>query len=95
VTNHKSYKCHSFDLQTVIFILILWAAPTNTNTVPSAYCSTLAATAAKTATCTNYVLTANTWIHVLITTANTSKIALTLNINGTAGGTDYSIRFFS
>lgn len=57
--------------------------PADNNTYPSAYCSTAAATAAKAATCTNYVLLANSYIHVLITTANTVASALTLNISGT------------
>jgi hypothetical protein len=53
----------------------------NDNTIPSAYCTTAAATAAKTASCTNYVLLAKSYIQVIITTANTSATALTLNIN--------------
>lgn len=54
---------------------------TNDNTYPSAYCSTAAGTAAKVATCTGYALLAKSYIHVIITTANTSASALTLNIN--------------
>lgn len=54
---------------------------TNDNTVPSAYCTTAAGTAAKSATCTEYVLTSNTYLHVLIKNANTSASALTLNVN--------------
>ena len=52
------------------------------NTYPSAHCTTAAATAAKAASCSNYVLLAKSYVHVLIGTANTSKTALTLNING-------------
>lgn len=52
------------------------------NTVPSAYCSTAAGTAAKTATCTDYALLSKSYIQVIIKTANTSATALTLNING-------------
>jgi hypothetical protein len=54
----------------------------NSNTIPSAYCETAAATAAKTASCTNYVLLNKSFIHVLIKTSNTSKTALTFDING-------------
>lgn len=53
----------------------------DTNTVPTAYCTTAAATAAKAATCTNYVLTANTYLVVLISTANSYNGAITLNVN--------------
>lgn len=53
-----------------------------TDTVPSAYCSTAAATAAKTASCSGYTLTANTYLHLIVTKANTSQSALTLNVNG-------------
>ena len=52
------------------------------DTVPSAYCTTAAGTAAKTATCTDYALLSKSWIQVIIKTANTSKTALTLSING-------------
>lgn len=51
------------------------------NTIPSAYCTTAAGTAAKVASCTNYVLKANSYVHVLISTTNTAASALTLNIN--------------
>jgi hypothetical protein len=53
----------------------------DSNTVPSAYCSTAAATAAKVATCTGYVLLANSYLHVIITATNTSASAITLNVN--------------
>lgn len=55
----------------------------DTNTVPSAYCSTAAGTAAKTAVCTDFTLTANTYLHVLIKNANTNDAKLTLNVNST------------
>lgn len=58
-----------------------WATPTNT--VPSAQCTTAAATAAKTAVCTYYALKSNSYVHVNIRYANTSKNALTLSINST------------
>ena len=51
------------------------------NTYTSAYCNTSAATAAKTATCTGYTLTANTYLHLIIVNSNTAKSALTLNVN--------------
>ena len=53
----------------------------NTNTIPSAYCDTAAATAAKVASCSGYALLSKSWVHVLIVNSNTSKTALTLNIN--------------
>lgn len=54
---------------------------TDSNTVPSAYCSTADKTAEKVATCTNYALTPNTYIHILLTAANAATKELTLNIN--------------
>ena len=54
----------------------------NDNTYTTAYCNTAAGTAAKTATMTNYVLTANRYTVLTITNANTYAGALTLNING-------------
>ena len=53
----------------------------NDNTVPSAYCTTAAGTAAKTATCTSYKLLSNSYLQVLIASDNTAASALTLNIN--------------
>lgn len=53
------------------------------NTYTSAWCGTAAATAAKTATCSNYTLRNNSYIHVLIRYTNTAASALTLNINST------------
>jgi len=53
----------------------------NTNTIPSAYCSTAATTAAKTASCTDYALLNKSYLHVLIKTSNTVASALTLNVN--------------
>ena len=43
---------------------------------------TAAATAAKVASCTGYSLLDKSWLHVTIVNANTSKTALTLNVNG-------------
>ena len=59
-----------------------WTIPPNSNTIPSAYCDTAAATAAKIASCSGYVLTSNTYLHVIIVNANSSANALTLNVNG-------------
>lgn len=59
-----------------------WA---DSNTIPSAYCSTAAGTAAKTASCTGYTATAKTYLHLIITAANSVKSALTLNVNGKGG----------
>lgn len=53
----------------------------NTNTVPAAYCSTSAGTAAKAATCSGYSLLANSYLHIVMTNSNTSASALTLNVN--------------
>ncbi len=50
---------------------------------PSAYCTTAAGTAAKVASCSLWVATANSYLHVLIGQANTSASALTLNVNST------------
>ena len=52
----------------------------NDNTIPSAYCSTAAATATKTASCSGYVLLSKSYIQVILTQANTAAAALTLNI---------------
>lgn len=49
---------------------------------PTAYCTTAAGTAAKTATCGGYALLSNSYIQVIIVNSNTSKSALTLAING-------------
>lgn len=53
----------------------------NDNTYPSAYCSTGAGTAAKGASCTNYVLLANSYLHIVMTNSNSSAGAITLNVN--------------
>lgn len=55
----------------------------NSNTVPTAQCETAASTAAKTATCTNFTLRANSYILVNVRYTNTKAAALTLNINST------------
>ena len=52
------------------------------DTLTSAYCDTTSATAAKTASYTNYQLLAKSYLHITMTNANTSKTALTLNVNG-------------
>ncbi|MBQ9363974.1 MAG: hypothetical protein IJT97_11265 [Bacteroidaceae bacterium] len=51
------------------------------NTYYTGVCSTGATTAAKAASCSNYVLLANSYTLVIFTTANTKAAALTLNIN--------------
>ena len=66
-------------------------AEDNSNTVPTAHCTTAAGTAAKTATCSNYKLPGVDGSNVpykshtilLIANSNTASGALTLNINGT------------
>lgn len=64
---------------------VIWSYgyDSNSNTVPSAYSTTAAATAAKVATATNYTLTANTYVHVLFQYANSVQNKITLNINST------------
>lgn len=61
---------------------LLNVSNSDNNTYPSAYCATAAGTAAKTASCTNYTATANTYLHVLVVYANSSAGAITLNVNG-------------
>lgn len=53
----------------------------NDNTIPSAYCSTAATTAAKVASCSGYTLLSKSYIHIIITTSNSVQGALTMNIN--------------
>lgn len=53
----------------------------NTDTIPSAYCTTGGATAAKWASCSGYTLASNSYAQVLIYYTNTAQSALTLNIN--------------
>lgn len=60
-----------------------------TNTIPSAYCTTAAGTAAKVASCTGYVLREHNYIQVIITNANSYNGALTLNINNTGAKSIY------
>lgn len=50
-------------------------------TLPSAYCTTAGSTAAKKANCSLYVAQTNQYLQVLIGSANTYQGALTLNIN--------------
>ena len=54
-----------------------------TQDYPSAYCITAAATAAKKASCSLWVDTANSYLHVLIGQANSYAGAITLNVNST------------
>lgn len=61
----------------------------NSDTISSAYCGTAAGTAGKAASCTNYSLKANSHLQVLVRYANTSKTALTLNINSKGAKTIY------
>lgn len=53
----------------------------DSNTIPSAFCTTSASSAAKTATCTYYTAKPNSYVHILFRYANTKQAALTLNIN--------------
>lgn len=54
----------------------------NSNTVPTAYSTTAAGTAAKAATCTNFVLQPNSYLIYLTSTTNTAG-PITLNVNST------------
>lgn len=59
-----------------------WGYYSDSNTVPAAYCTTAANTAAKVATFTNYNLLANSYFTLLISTTNSVAGAITLNVNG-------------
>ena len=59
------------------------------NNYPQAYCSTAAATAAKAASMSGYVATANRYIMITMTTANSSATAITMNINSTGAKAIY------
>ena len=63
------------------WVFLGFSSELNDNTIPSAYCSTAAATAAKAASCTNYVLLAKSYLHIVVRYSNTSATALTLNVN--------------
>ena len=54
---------------------------TDGNTYTTALSTSSSSAIAKTATCTNYMLLKDSYIHVLISYSNTAKSALTLNIN--------------
>lgn len=56
---------------------------TNSHIYTTAYCTTAASTTAKVASCTNYSLVENSYIHVLLQYTNTKQAAITLNINST------------
>lgn len=75
----------------------------NDNTIPTAYCSTAANVHNKTASCTNYTLQSNSYIHVLMTNTNTVQGVLSLNINSkgektifingkTSGASNYNLK---
>lgn len=51
------------------------------NTYTSAWCGTSAGTAAKTASCSNFTLKTNSYLHILVRYSNTAASALTLNVN--------------
>ena len=59
------------------------------NAYTQAYCSTAAATAAKAASMSGYVATANRYVMITMTTANSSATAITMNINGTGAKAIY------
>ena len=53
-----------------------------TDTIPSAYCSTDSGTSLKEASCTGYDLLADSYLQVVMATSNTAVAALTMNVNG-------------
>ena len=53
----------------------------NDNTIPSGYCTTATATAAKVASCSNYSIANKSFLQVIMQYANTAEEALTLNVN--------------
>lgn len=71
------------------WVWIHYGVVSNSNTVPSAQCETAAGTAAKAATCTNFALKANSYLHFNIRYANTSATALTMNVNSTGAKAIY------
>lgn len=68
-----------------------WVVPPNNNTRydADAVCSTAAATAAKVASATSYVLRAHNRFTLRLTVTNTAQSALTLNVNSTGEKTLY------
>ena len=60
-----------------------------TDTVSSAYCTTAAEAAGKTAICDGYVLTSGNWLQLLIANSNSATSQLTLNVNGTGAKSIY------
>ena len=69
----------------------LWVGQMDTdiNTVPSAYCTTVANVAAKVAECTGFSLADNSYIHLILANGNNLSGAITLNINGTGAKSVY------
>ena len=55
----------------------------DSDTIPSAICTTAGGTAAKVAQCSSYALRNSNFIQVIIANSNSASSALTLNINGT------------
>lgn len=62
---------------------LIWSYGNDSNTIPTGYCTTSADTAAKVASCSSFVLTSNTYLPVLFSTANSYAGGITLNVNGT------------
>lgn len=84
ITGHMSYYSYYVYNGTYwCFVNYSLNSNNNSNTVPSAQCETAAGTAAKAATCSNYSLKANSYLHVNIRYANTAANALTFNVNST------------
>ena len=52
------------------------------DTIPSAYCTTAAETAAKEASCSGYTPLEKSYLQIIVKASNTATSALTLNING-------------
>ena len=61
-----------------------WVSYSTSNTIPSAYSTTAASTAAKAASCSGYALKSNgQYIHLILRNTNSVQGAITLNINST------------
>lgn len=58
-----------------------WGYYSDSNTIPSAYCTTAAGTAAKAASFSGYALLDESHFMLVISTTNTVKGAITLNVN--------------
>ena len=61
----------------------------NSDTYTSAWCGTAAGTAAKGASCSNFTLQPNSYLHFVIRYTNTAQNAITMNVNSTGAKSIY------